>query len=155
MYSPAWCLLPGLQFVCILYMYIIQMAAAPRVSVDLTSAIPVYRQIANGLRQHLVEGRLTPGDLLPPVRQLALDLGVHFNTVALAYRSLADEGWLDLRRRRGAMVLEREAPAAPLRDQADRLLRRLSEVTAELRTAGVPPQKIAAALRRLAEGVEP
>jgi GntR family transcriptional regulator len=136
-------------------MYIIQMAAAPRVSVDLASSIPAYRQIANGLRQHLVEGRVKPGDLLPPVRQLALDLGVHFNTVALAYRSLADEGWLDLRRRRGATVLERDAPAAPLREQADRLLRRLSEVTAELRTAGVPPRKIAAALRRLAEGVEP
>ena len=131
------------------------MAPAPRISIDSASSIPVYRQIASGLRQHLVEGRLRPGDLLPPVRQLALDLGVHFNTVALAYRSLAEEGWLDLRRRRGALVLERDTPVAPVRDQVDRLLRRLGEVTAELRTAGVPPRRIAAALRRLAEGVEP
>ena len=131
------------------------MAATPRISIEPASSIPVYRQIASGLRQHLVEGRLKPGDLLPPVRQVALDLGVHFNTVALAYRSLADEGWLDLRRRRGALVLERDTPVAPVRDQADRLLRRLSEVTAELRAAGVPSRTIAAALRRLAEGVEP
>src|SRR5687767_4923831 len=131
------------------------MAGALRVSLNLESPIPAYRQIADDLRRHLVDERLKPGDLLPPIRQLALDLGVHFNTVALAYRSLADEGWLDLRRRRGAMVLARDAPAAPLHDQADRLLRRLSEVTAELRTAGVPPRKIAAALRRLADGVEP
>jgi len=128
------------------------MAAPPRISIAPSSSIPVYRQIANGLRQHLVEGRLKPGDLLPPVRQLAVDLGVHFNTVALSYRSLADEGWLDLRRRRGALVLERDTPVAPVRDHADRLLRRLSEVTAELRAAGVPSRKIAAALRRLADG---
>ena len=78
------------------------MAAALRVSLDLDSPTPAYRQIANDLRRHLVEERLKPGDLLPPIRQLALDLGVHFNTVALAYRLLADEGWLELKRRRGA-----------------------------------------------------
>ena len=130
------------------------MPTSPLVSIDLASPTPAYRQIANRLRQHLVDGRLKPGDILPPVRQLALDLGVHFNTVALAYRLLADEGWLDLRRRRGAAVLERQAPAPPRRGQAERLLRRLGELTAELRSAGVPPRQIATALRRLAQGVE-
>src|SRR5215217_9095446 len=99
------------------------MAAAPRVSVDLESAVPAYRQIANDLRRHLVEGRLKPGDLLPPIRQLAVDLGVHFNTVALAYRLLADEGWLELKRRRGAAVIERNVPRAVDRRLADQLLR--------------------------------
>ena len=70
------------------------MAGAPLVAINLSSPTPVYRQIAHDLRRHLVEQRLKPGDLLPPIRQLALDLGVHFNTVALAYRLLADEGWL-------------------------------------------------------------
>ena len=74
------------------------MPAAPRVSIDLGSPTPAYRQIASDLRRHLVEQRLKPGDLLPPIRQLALDLGVHFNTVAIAYRMLADEGWLELKR---------------------------------------------------------
>ena len=125
----------------------------PILTIDLSSPTPAYQQIADGLRSALYGGALKPGDTLPPVRQLAVDLGVHFNTVALAYRSLADEGWLDLRRRRGALVLERDTPVAPLRDHADRLLRRLSEVTAELRAAGVPARKIGAALRRLAEGL--
>jgi DNA-binding transcriptional MocR family regulator len=71
------------------------MAGALRVSLNLESPTPAYRQIANDLRRHLVEERLKPGDLLPPIRQLALDLGVHFNTVALAYRLLAEEGWLE------------------------------------------------------------
>src|SRR6186713_598080 len=78
------------------------MAEALRVSLDLKSSTPAYRQIAHDLRRHLVDERLKPGDLLPPIRQLALDLGVHFTTVALAYRRLADEGWLELKRRRGA-----------------------------------------------------
>ena len=93
------------------------MAVALRVSLNLESPIPAYRQIANDLRRHLVEERLKPGDLLPPIRQLAVDLGVHFNTVALAYRMLADEGWLELKRRRGADRdrAERAAPSIGVR----------------------------------------
>ena len=86
------------------------MAGALRVSLNLESPVPAYRQIADDLRRHLVDERLKPGDLLPPIRQLALDLGVHFNTVALAYRLLADEGWLELKRRRGATVIARNSP---------------------------------------------
>jgi DNA-binding transcriptional regulator YhcF (GntR family) len=68
----------------------------------LHSPIPLYRQIADAIRTLLVAGTLVPGDILPPVRRLAIDLGLHFNTVAEAYRALALEGWLDLRRGRGA-----------------------------------------------------
>jgi DNA-binding transcriptional regulator YhcF (GntR family) len=128
------------------------MAGPLRVSVNLESRVPAYRQIADDLRRHLVDGRLTPGDLLPPIRQLALDLGVHFNTVALAYRLLADEGWLELKRRRGATVIARNTPRAVDRRQVDHLLRQLAHIAAQLRSAGMSSRQIAAALRRLAEG---
>ena len=128
------------------------MAEALRVSLDLESHTPAYRQIANDLRRHLVEERLKPGDVLPPIRQLALDLGVHFNTVALAYRLLADEGWLELKRRRGATVLARNAPRAVDRRHIDHLMQQLGQIAAELRSAGMSARQISAALRRLAEG---
>jgi len=128
------------------------MAGALRVSLNLESPVPAYRQIANDLRRHLVEGRLKPGDLLPPIRQLALDLGVHFNTVALAYRMLADEGWLELKRRRGAAVIARDEPKAIDRRQVDHLLRQLAHIAAELRSAGMSSRQIASALRRIAQG---
>src|SRR5262245_10757021 len=128
------------------------MAGGLRVSLNLESSIPAYRQIANDLRRHLVEERLKPGDLLPPIRQLALDLGVHFNTVALAYRLLADEGWLELKRRRGAAVIARDTPRAVDRSRVDPLLRQLAHIAAELRSAGMTSRQISAALRRLAEG---
>src|SRR6186713_273478 len=131
------------------------MASALRVSIDLGSPTPAYRQIANDLRRHLVEERLKPGDLLPPIRQLALDLGVHFNTVALAYRLLADEGWLELKRRRGAAVIAREAPRAVDRRKLDHLLKQLGHVAAELRSAGMSSRQISAALHRLAQGAKP
>src|SRR2546428_4931922 len=131
------------------------MAGAPRVSITLGSPTPAYRQIANDLRRHLVEERLKPGDLLPPIRQLALDLGVHFNTVALAYRMLADEGWLELKRRRGAVVIARSAPRSVDRRQIDHLLRQLAHIAAELRSVGMTSRQISSALRRLAQGARP
>ena len=42
------------------------MASTPRVSLNLESSVPAYRQIADDLRRHLVDERLKPGDLLPP-----------------------------------------------------------------------------------------
>ena len=131
------------------------MTGAPRVSINLASPIPAYRQIANDLRGHLVEERIKPGDLLPPIRQLALDLGVHFNTVALAYRMLADEGWLELKRRRGAVVIARSAPRSVDRRRVNHLLQQLGHIAAELRTAGMSAQQISAALHRIAQGARP
>jgi len=131
------------------------MAEALRVSINLSSPTPAYRQIANDLRRHLVEQRLKPGDLLPPIRQLALDLGVHFNTVAIAYRMLADEGWLELKRRRGAAVIARNAPRAVDQRHVDQLMRQLGHIAAELRSAGMTPRQISSALRRLAQGARP
>jgi GntR family transcriptional regulator len=131
------------------------MAGTLRVSLNLESSVPAYRQIANDLRQHLVEERLKPGDLLPPVRQLAVDLGVHFNTVALAYRMLAAEGWLELKRRRGATVIARNAPRAVDRSQVDHLLQQLAHIAAELRSVGMSSRQISSALRRLAQGARP
>ena len=130
------------------------MASPLRVTLNLDSSVPAYRQIASDLRRHLVDDRLKPGDLLPPIRQLALDLGVHFNTVALAYRLLADEGWLELKRRRGAAVIARNAPRAVDRSQIDHLLQQLGHIAAELRSAGMSSRQISSALRRIAEGVQ-
>lgn len=131
------------------------MPDAPLVEIHLDGSVPVYRQIADALRRHLVEGRLAPGDLLPPVRQMALDLGVHFNTVAQAYRTLADEGWLDLRRGRGALVIGRARPRVPDRRRVDRLLDRVRGLAAELRSEGLTSAQVATAFQRLSRGAKP
>jgi len=115
----------------------------PRVlRIDLASPQPVYEQIVSGLRAMLVAGRFGRGEQLPTVRQLAIDLGVHHNTVAESYRVLAEEGWLDLRRGRGAVVLERRGPK-PNEETRQWFVLRLEELVAKAITDGVPRQAIA------------
>lgn len=125
----------------------------PILRVDLASPVPAYRQIVDQLRILLVSGELKAGDPLPTVRQVAGDLGIHHNTVAEAYRQLAEEGWLDLRRRRGAVVLERSRPAADP-DAAAAFQRRLQELIADTLARGVPFRAIARAMRSAGEELE-
>jgi GntR family transcriptional regulator len=124
------------------------------IRIDLASEIPAYRQIVDAVRAALVGGLAVPGDQLPPIRQLATDLGVHFNTVAEAYRILADEGWLDLKRRRGAVVLHREAPRNADPEAVKNFARRIGEMVAELRASGIPAAAIAKELKTVAEGLQ-
>jgi GntR family transcriptional regulator len=106
------------------------------IKVDLSSSAPAYRQIADAIRSRLVNRELKPGQQLATVRQLAMDLAVHHNTVAQAYRLLADEGWLELKRGRGAIVVERATPSAGAKERGA-LRQRLRGLVAEMRTAGV------------------
>lgn len=118
------------------------MKSSRTVRIDLASAQPVYEQIVSGLRALLVSGEFESGEQLPTVRQLAIDLGIHHNTVAEAYRVLAEEGWLDLRRRRGAVVLDRRDPKVTPEAKQD-FRKRLEELIAKAITNGVPRSTIA------------
>ena len=68
------------------------------------SAAPVYRQIAEQIRQRVESGALAQGDRLPPIRELAGEIGVNRDTVALAYEALAAEGIVESRVGRGTFV---------------------------------------------------
>ena len=123
------------------------------IRIDLDSDVPAYRQIVDATRTHLVAGSIKPGDPLPPVRQLAMDLDVHFNTVAEAYRLLAEEGWLELKRGRGARVLDRGAPKKASAKETKAFSKRLSEIVAEALSRGVPAQTISRDLGLVATAV--
>lgn len=117
--------------------------AIPRtLRIDLASPRPIYEQIVSGLRAILVAGEFEAGQQLPTVRQLATDLGVHHNTVAESYRALAEEGWLDLRRGRGAVVLDRREPK-PISASKHSFGKRLEELVAKAITDGVPRAALA------------
>ncbi|HEY4363337.1 MAG TPA: GntR family transcriptional regulator [Bryobacteraceae bacterium] len=122
--------------------------------IDLNSPTPVYRQIVDSLRILLVNAELNPGDTLPPVRRLALDLGVHFNTVAEAYRTLADEAWLEIAKRSGATVIARKTPRAPVAETSATFQRRLQELVAEVQARGFAPERIARELHLAAASLK-
>lgn len=118
----------------------------PQIQLDFSSSSPVGRQLVDQLRALLVEGALAPGDSLPPVRRLALELGVHFNTVAESYRTLSQEGFLDVAHGRAARVVERATPQVKASDEqeaAQNLRQRLRELIAELRARGLSTTHIA------------
>lgn len=118
--------------------------------IDLSHSTPAFRQIADGMRTLLVQGAFEPGDYLPTVRQLAIDLAVHHNTVAQAYRLLAEEGWLELRRHRGARVIERRAQKATVALQQN-FAQRLRELAARAVADGVDARTIARHLNALSD----
>ena len=131
------------------------MENVPTVRLDPNTAVPALRQIVDNLRILLVGGELAPGASLPSVRRLAMELGVHFNTVAEAYRQLAAEGWLELKHGRAALVNKRTQSAQPDPARVEALKSRLRALVAEMRAEGMPPAEVAAELRSLSEEMNP
>ncbi|HUJ32052.1 MAG TPA: GntR family transcriptional regulator [Candidatus Acidoferrum sp.] len=129
------------------------MKHAPLIQIDLSSHVPAYEQIAAEIRALLVSGELAPADALPTVRQLAADLNVHHNTVAQAYRILAEEGWLDLRRGRGARVVPRSRPAPPGDKGRRTFTLQLKRLLAKAAAEGISPRLIARQLALQAHDV--
>ncbi len=96
---------------------------SPSITVDFDSAVPVYQQIADEIRALVARGELRDGAGLPSVRQLGGQVGVNLNTVARAYRALADEGLVELRQGASARVRIPDAPyRAPMAPDDERRL---------------------------------
>lgn len=116
------------------------------ITIDLDSAIPVYRQIADELRGLIARGELEDGAVLPSVRRLGGHLGVNQNTVAKAYRILSDEGIVELRHGAGARVQRRGSPyrKAPPED----VERKLSDLIGRWVLAGATRPKIERVMSR-------
>lgn len=77
--------------------------------VDPASAVPLGDQIAACVRGALADGSANPGECLPAGRELADSLGANVHTVLRGYQRLREEGLIELRRGRGAVIV----PDAP------------------------------------------
>lgn len=88
---------------------------------DFRTGAPIYEQIVEQVRSRIESGKLNPGDQLPTVRQLALELRVNFNTIARAYRILDEAGLISTQQGRGTYILEPDTPEAQSRLRRARL----------------------------------
>ena len=73
-------------------------------SVDLKSGVPIYRQIIDQVKSAIATGTLGPGDRLPTVRQLSVDLSVNPNTVSRAYNELDLTGLVETHMGSGTFI---------------------------------------------------
>ena len=73
-------------------------------SVDLKSGVPLYRQIIDQVKSGMATGALGPGDRLPTVRQLSVDLSVNPNTVSRAYNELELTGLVETHMGSGTFI---------------------------------------------------
>ncbi len=99
---------------------------------------PIYQQVVDGIKELIARGELAEGTPLPPVRQLAADLGVNLNTIAAGYRELQKDGLITVRHGSGSVVASRTAAE---RDQNE-LLRPLRAALTELVLSGLKPSRI-------------
>ncbi len=70
------------------------------------SEIPIYMQLRQQVINGIAQGALKPGDMLPSVRQMAVDLGINLHTVNKAYTLLQNEGFVKIYDRKGVMIVE-------------------------------------------------
>jgi GntR family transcriptional regulator len=84
---------------------------------DTKSGVPYYRQIIEQVKFAVARGSLSPGDQLPTVRQLAVDLSINPNTVVRAYRELEIEGVLETQQGSGTFVSDRKSEVDDLERQ--------------------------------------
>ncbi|QKJ19044.1 GntR family transcriptional regulator [Microbacterium hominis] len=108
--------------------------------IDPASEVSLFAQVAASIRSDAASGRLRPGDRLPAAREVAGALGINVHTVLHAYQELRDEGLLDMRRGRGAVVTDAAGDLASLRDQVAQLVR-------SARAKGVSPDVLAALVK--------
>src|SRR5215203_6819784 len=107
------------------------------VSIDARDKTPIYAQLERGLRAAIATGRLQPGDQLPTVRQLAVELRVNANTVARVYAELERAGVLETRRGVGSFISATPAQAHPPREYDRRLRAFVTRILADSDAAGL------------------
>ncbi|MFE0171624.1 GntR family transcriptional regulator [Streptomyces sp. NPDC059002] len=105
--------------------------------IDTTSSVPLGDQIAACARRAVVGGSVRPGERLPAARMLAGSLGVNVHTVLRGYQQLRDEGLIELRRGRGAIV----ADGASARARAQ-LVERVGEFVADALELGLTDDEV-------------
>ena len=115
--------------------------AFPGFRLDLVSGVPAYRQIIDQVTGGMAAGYLKPGDQLPTVRQMAVDLSINPNTVMRAYRELEIRGILETQQGTGTFISAQKVDAAPFERQRQ-LNQLISEFAAKAGAGGFTIQEL-------------
>ena len=115
---------------------------------DYRDGRPIYVQIMDDLRQQIALGVLPPGDRLPSVRELAVELSINPNTIQRAYRQLEMEGWICTVAGKGCFVCERPSQAW---EEEKQLMDQFTQTVRQLLALGHTRQELASMLEQEAQ----
>ena len=116
---------------------------------DPKSGVPIYRQIQDQIRYGIASGRLRPGEQLPTVRALAVDLAVNPNTVIKAYTELERQGVLTTEQGSGTFVASLPAVTLAPEDQQAKLRALCAEFLGQAAQYGFAPNDVLRTIRKL------
>ena len=117
------------------------------VTVDPRDATPIYAQLHRALRAAIAANRLKPGDQLPTVRQLAVELRINANTVARVYSELERAGIIDTKRGVGSFIAATPDQAHPPAEHDRRLRTFITRLLADADAHGFTIDDVLGALR--------
>jgi GntR family transcriptional regulator len=112
------------------------------VAIDPRDSTPIYAQLDRAVRAAFASGRLHPGDQLPTVRQLAVDLQINANTVARVYADLERSGILETRRGVGSFIRANATEARSPDEHSRRLRAFVTRLLADASAAGFTPDEL-------------
>jgi GntR family transcriptional regulator len=121
-------------------------------TVDPRDSTPLYAQLERGVRAAIATGRLRPGDQLPTVRQMAVDLQVNANTVARVYAELERSGVIETKRGVGSFIAASPAQAHPPREHERRVRAFVTRVLADADAHGLTVDDLITGLRAHRKG---
>jgi GntR family transcriptional regulator len=110
-------------------------------NIDPSSHVPIYLQIADAVRAAVAAGVYRPGEMLPSLRAMAIDIHVNPNTVQRAYDELEREGLVYSQRGRGLFVAERGTASAQTA-AGDGVRRALDEAIRAAQVAGMSTTQV-------------
>lgn len=109
------------------------------IRIDEYSDVPIYMQIRNQIVMGISSGELKPGEQLPTVRALALEIGINTMTVSKTYQLLKQEGYIMTDRKNGARVRESITQSGVISEENKTELRR---IVSESRLAGISKDEL-------------
>ena len=121
-------------------------------TVDPHDSTPIYAQLDRGVRAAIATGKLKPGDQLPTVRQMAVDLRVNANTVARVYSELERSGVIETKRGVGSFVAVSAERAHPPHEHERRVRIFVTRVLADAAAHGLSVDDVIAGLRAHRKG---
>ncbi|HET9394251.1 MAG TPA: GntR family transcriptional regulator [Candidatus Rubrimentiphilum sp.] len=110
-------------------------------TVDPRSGVPIYLQLIEQVKRSVALGVLSPGEQLPTVKQLALDLTINANTVARAYRDLERDEVIETAPGRGSFV-RADGVAHQVGAAGDVVAEAVTQAVREAKSLGLPAGKV-------------